>query len=71
MTKEEKKEVKLLQQIVQGNKIAMKSFYDNNAGYLTAVCSRYISNREDIKDVFETEEGKTFKAKLPKNIQGN
>lgn len=53
MTKEEKKEYKLLQQIVQGNKTAMKRFYDDNAGYLTAVCSRYISNREDVKDVLQ------------------
>lgn len=62
MTKKENKEYKLLQQILEGNKIAMKSFYDNNAGYLTAVCSRYISNREDIKDVLQESFLKIFKA---------
>lgn len=51
--KEEKKEQKLLQQIIQGNTIAMKKFYDSNAGYLTAVCSRYLSNREDVKDILQ------------------
>ena len=62
MTKEEKKEYKLLQQIVQGNKTAMKRFYDDNAGYLTAVCSRYISNREDVKDVLQESFINIFKA---------
>ena len=62
MTKEEKKEYKLLQQILQGNKTAMKIFYDDNAGYLTAVCSRYISNREDVKDVLQESFINIFKA---------
>lgn len=62
MTKEENKELQLLQQIVQGNKLAMKRFYDDNSGYLTAVCSRYISNREDIKDILQESFIKIFKA---------
>ena len=62
MTKEENKEHKLLLQIVQGNKTAMKKFYEENAGYLTAVCSRYISNREDVKDVLQESFIKIFKA---------
>ena len=37
----------------QGNKLAMKRFYDTNSGYLTAVCLRYISNKEDVKDVLQ------------------
>lgn len=62
MTKEENKEHRLLQQIVQGNKHAMKKFYEETAGYLTAVCSRYISNKEDIKDVLQESFIKIFKA---------
>jgi|SRR5690554_1283876 len=62
MTKEEKKERELLQQIMQGNKLAMKEFYDKNSGYLAAVCSRYIPNQEDIKDVLQESFIKIFKA---------
>lgn len=62
MTKEEKKEQELLHQIVQGKRAAMKKFYDNNAGYLTAVCSRYISNNEDVKDVLQESFLKIFNA---------
>ena len=62
MTKEENKEHRLLQQIVQGNKTAMKKFYEENAGYLTTVCSRYISNKEDVKDVLQESFIKIFKA---------
>ncbi|MDD2299087.1 MAG: RNA polymerase sigma factor [Fermentimonas sp.] len=53
MKKDENRERELLQQIVRGNKIAMKTFYDIYSGYLTAVCSRYVSNKEDIKDVLQ------------------
>ena len=28
----------------------MKALYDRYAGFLTAVCSRYIENKEDVKD---------------------
>ena len=62
MTKDEKKELELLHQIVQGNMLAMKEFYNNNAGYLAAVCSRYITNQEDIKDVLQESFIKIFKA---------
>lgn len=62
MTKEEKKEKELLHKIVQGNMLAMKEFYDSNSGYLAAVCSRYIPNQEDIKDVLQESFIKIFKA---------
>lgn len=62
MTKKENKEYKLLQQILEGNKIAMKSFYDDNIGYLTTVCSRYIRNKDDIKDVLQESFIKIFKS---------
>lgn len=53
MIKEENSEQQLIRQIVQGNRVAMKQFYDEYSGYLTAVCARYVSNREDIKDVLQ------------------
>ncbi len=62
MTKEEKKEQEHIRQIVQGNKLAMKKFYDNHSGYLTAVCARYMSNKEDVKDVLQESFLKIFNA---------
>lgn len=53
MIKDEKSEQELLQQIVSGNKVAMKNFYDIYSGYLTAVCSRYVANKEDVKDILQ------------------
>ena len=55
-------EQKLLRQMKQGNKLAMKRFYDANSGYLTAVCLRYISNKEDVKDVLQESFIKIFNA---------
>jgi RNA polymerase sigma-70 factor (ECF subfamily) len=40
----------------------MKQFYNNYSGYLTTVCSRYITNRDDIKDVLQDSFIKIFKA---------
>lgn len=62
MIRDENKEQALLQQIVRGNTMAMKKFYDTYSGYLTAVCSRYISNQEDVKDVLQESFIKIFKA---------
>ena len=31
----------------------MKALYDQYAGYLTAVCSRYIDSKEDVKDLMQ------------------
>ena len=62
MDKEENRERDLIRQIVQGNRVAMKQFYDEYAGYLTAVSTRYISNREDLKDVLQESFLKIFNA---------
>ncbi len=62
MIEEANSERELIRQIVQGNRMAMKRFYDDHSGYLTAVCARYISNREDIKDVLQESFLKIFKA---------
>lgn len=62
MSKEENSERELIRQIVQGNRVAMKQFYDEYSGYLTAVCVRYIPNREDVKDLLQESFLKIFKA---------
>ncbi len=31
----------------------MREFYDRHAGYLTAVCLRYVASRDDAKDVLQ------------------
>ena len=62
MEKKEKKEQLLLQQIACGDRVAMKEFYDVFSGYLTAVCSRYLSNKEDVKDVLQESFIKIFNA---------
>lgn len=62
MIEKENSERELIRQIVQGNRIAMKRFYDDYAGYLTAVSARYISNRDDIKDVLQDSFLKIFNA---------
>lgn len=58
----EDKEKELLRKIIRGDINAMRSFYENYSGYLTAVCSRYISNQDDIKDVLQESFIKIFKA---------
>lgn len=62
MRKDESRERELIQQIVHGDKVAMKMFYDTYSGYLTAVCARYISDKEDIKDVLQESFLKIFRA---------
>lgn len=62
MSIDENSERDLIRQIVHGKRIAMKRFYDDYSGYLTAVCARYISNEEDVKDVLQESFLKIFKA---------
>src|SRR5690554_937418 len=62
MGKRKKDEQELLQQLVQGNRLAMREFYNSNSRYLAAVCSRYVSNEEDIKDVLQESFLRIFKA---------
>jgi len=62
MIKEENNERELLKLMVQGNTIAFKRFYDIYSGYLTAVCSRYISNNDDVKDILQESFVKIFRA---------
>lgn len=38
----------------------MRSFYERYAGYLTAVCSRYVVDRSDVKDILQEAFVKAF-----------
>lgn len=62
MLDEKEKEQELLRKILSGDIIAMKEFYNSYSGYFTTVCSRYISNRDDIKDVLQESFIKIFKS---------
>lgn len=62
MIEDKEKEQELLQKIIRGDIAAMRDFYDTYSGYLTAVCSRYISNQDDIKDVLQESFIKIFKS---------
>lgn len=44
---------KLLKRVRQGDLKAMRELYDRHVKYLSAVCSRYIINPEDVKDVLQ------------------
>lgn len=61
MIREAIREQTLIQQIARGSTKAMKMFYDTYSGYLTAVCTRYISNEEDVKDILQDSFIKIFK----------
>ncbi len=47
------KEERLARRLQDGNRGALKDFYTLYADYLTAVCARYITDDEDLKDVFQ------------------
>ena len=46
--------------VSQGNPAAMKELYCATAEYLTAVCARYISDNEDVKDILQDSYVKIF-----------
>lgn len=46
-------ELQLLCLVKQGNAMAMKTVYLTYIRYLAAICSRYIVNNEDVKDVLQ------------------
>ena len=46
-------EQQLAEQLRCGNAAAMRVFYDRYGGLLTAVCARYITDSESLKDVMQ------------------
>ena len=53
-------EEKLLNEVQRGDDSAMSKLYHLHVRYLTALCSRYISNDEDVKDVLQESFVKIF-----------
>jgi len=47
------KEERLVRRLQSGDSAALKDFYTLYADYLTAVCARYITDNEDLKDVLQ------------------
>ncbi len=54
------KEEKEIILVKQGDASAMRNLYQSHIGYLTAVCSRYVVNEEDVKDVLQDSFVKIF-----------
>lgn len=53
MSKETDNELQLLGLVRQGNAMAMRRLYSTYVRYLAAICSRYVVNNEDVKDVLQ------------------
>ena len=50
----------LVRKATRGDRSAMADLYSRNIGYLTAVCSRYVSSDDDRNDVLQTSFVKIF-----------
>ena len=46
-------EEQMLRKARNGDNVALERLYSQNVRYLTAMCSRYLCNDEDIKDVLQ------------------
>lgn len=55
-------ETALIRRMQRGDRSAMQTAYTRYAAYLTAVCSRYIVNAEDVKDTLQEAFIKIFSA---------
>ena len=53
MTPNSNEEQRLVKQLQNGNKAAAREFFSRYGDCLAGVCSRYIVNEEDLKDVFQ------------------
>ena len=50
---EEIREDKLAELIRQNNPVAMRTLYNRYVRFLTAICSRYLDNEDDVSDVLQ------------------
>ena len=53
-------EKRLLNDIKNGSRSAMRELYDRYSGYATAVCLRYIPDRDEMQDVMQDSFVKIF-----------
>ncbi len=58
----EQKEAEIITLAKRGDRAAMETLYLHNIGFLTAVCSRYLSEDEDVKDILQDSFIKIFKS---------
>lgn len=54
------KEQRLVRDIIKGNREAMQELYSITVGTMTAVCSRYVVDPDDVKDVLQESYLKAF-----------
>ncbi|MCR5003581.1 MAG: RNA polymerase sigma factor [Bacteroidales bacterium] len=47
------KEENLTKRLQDGDKAALRDFYNLYGSYLSSICSRYISDNDDVQDVFQ------------------
>lgn len=63
-------EQELISGVLRGNQEAMKRIYLLHARYLTAVCSRYVPNPEDVRDILQDSFIKIFENIGKYKLQG-
>ena len=63
-------EEQLLNLVKQGDPMAMRTVYSTYIRYLAAICSRYIVNDEDVKDVLQDSFLKIFSGILSFEYRG-
>ncbi len=47
------REQELIKSSIRGDTDACRALYDRYVQYLSAVCSRYITGRDDVKDILQ------------------
>ena len=55
-------ELTILKAAIDGDRSAIASIYEAHIGYLTSVCSRYIADDEDVKDILQESFIKIFRS---------
>lgn len=55
-------ELTILKAAIDGDRSAIGSIYEAHIGYLTSVCSRYIADDEDVKDILQESFIKIFRS---------
>ena len=56
------REQELIKSSIRGDTDARRALYDRYVQYLSAVCSRYITGRDDVKDILQEAFIKIFRS---------
>ena len=54
-------ELNIVKAAIEGDRTAAKSIYEAHIGYLTAVCARYVTDDEDVRDILQESFVKIFR----------